>query len=120
MSDPDQGGNDDRAAPRALRRWGVVLFVAGALAVLVGVAIHLIEADTHRLCVQTNEMARRIDVGLARPCSTSPLATIVMVAGGVLASAGVAVWIVATARAGAEEPARPSRDRSRGGPRPTA
>jgi hypothetical protein len=43
-------------------------------------------------------MARRIDIALARPCRTSPLATIVMVAGGALLAGGVGVWVVGTAR----------------------
>jgi hypothetical protein len=111
----------DLGPARVMRRWGVVLLVVGVLAVAVGVAIHLIEADTHRLCEETNTMARRIDVGLARPCPTSPLAMIVMVAGGVLAVAGVAIWIVATTRVRAEgEPGNAPEDRSRGGPKPPA
>jgi hypothetical protein len=121
MNDENSGDNANRAATRAMRRWGVVLLVVGMLAVAVGAAIHLIEADTHRLCEETNTMARRIDVGLARPCPTSPLATIVMVAGGVLAAGGVAIWIVASARDRAEgEPANAPEDRSRGGPQPPA
>jgi hypothetical protein len=121
VSHDASAADDGTASPRTMRRWGVVLVVVGVLAVAVGVAIHLIEADTHRLCVETNTMARRIDVGLARPCPTSPLATIVMVLGGVLAAAGVVVWIVASARDRAEgEPANAPEDRSRGGPQPPA
>jgi hypothetical protein len=121
MSDADPLAEANRPTTRALRRWGAVLLVAGIAAVVVGAVVHSTEANTHRLCRETNAMARRIDVALAHPCHTSPLATIVMVAGAALAAGGLAVWAVATARARRDDTAdRPRTDRTRDRPSPPA